>query len=198
MISFRVVAAPERLERAQILADKVNGQVILDSSYEGTFHTHVRALRSAVGDHVVVLEDDAILCGDFVDHVEQLIAERPEHLIGLYVGRSHPQRIQPLLSELTQTVGWLDAPQLTKQLWWAVGYVMPAADIPTVLERLASRPQHAWIETDRRIGAWHAERGRLSYPLPSPIDHDDLLPSTTSRGRSARVAWAHCEGNTCG
>lgn len=200
MIAYRVVAVPERLDRAMDLAGRVGGQVVLDESRVGTFHNHVRALASVEsGTHAVVIEDDAILCPDFTSHVARLVAERPNHLLGLYVGRSHPRGVQLALTELTESgPSWLDDSRVTDRLWWAVGYVMPAADIPTVLEHLGRGEQHAWIETDKRIGSWHASQGRLSYPFPSPVDHDDSLPSTTSHGRSVRVAWAHCEGGRDG
>lgn len=194
MIAYRVVAVPERLERAAVLAARVGGRVVLDENRVGTFPTHQRALASIENaTHAVILEDDAILCDDFTNHVARLVAERPTHLLGLYVGRSHPRRVQPTLTELDAAAeAWLDDPRVTDRLRWAVGYVVPVADIPDVLDHLATVNQHAWVEADVRIGAWHAARGRLSYPFPSPVDHDDSLPSTTSRGRSARVAWRHC------
>lgn len=193
MIVYRVVAVPERLTQAALLARQVGGQIVVDQLREGTFPTHLRALRSA-GDasHVVVLEDDAILCPDFITHVEDLIRQRPTHLLGLYVGRSHPVRPQGLLAELAVAApAWLD--NITDRLRWAVGYVMPTIDIPEVLAGFTG-PQHPWLNTDVRIGRWHAQRGLLSYPFPSPVDHDDSLPSMTSRGRTGRVAWRHCEG----
>lgn len=195
MIQYRVVAVPQRLEAAMNLAAKVDGQVVLDEHGVGAFQNHLRALKSVEsGTHAVILEDDAILCPDFMEHVERLIRERPDHLLGLYVGRSHPKRVQPLLAELVEDSGWLDDPLLTAALRWGVGYVMPTRDIPAVLELAAQGDQHAWMNTDRRIGAWHASQGLLSYPLPSPVDHDDSLPSMTSGNRSVRVAWVHCGG----
>lgn len=193
MIQYRVVAVPERLERAEALAAVTGGVVVVDSGRHGAFRNHVRALESATsGSHVVVLEDDAILCGDFTKHVERLVRERPDHLLGLYVGRSHPRRVQPVLAEVTSRAGWVDDAFVCEALRWGVGYVMPRADVPAVLEGLAAGDQHAWLHTDKRIGAWHAARGRLLYPIPSPVDHDVSVPSTLSRGKSGRVAWVHC------
>lgn len=194
MIAYRVVAVPERLERAQGLADMVGGKVILDQDHVGAFPNHIRAICSAnEATHVVVLEDDAIVCGDFVEHVETLIEERPDHLLGLYVGRRFPKGPQDAIGEMLGSVPvWLDHPKLTERLWWAVGYVMPVADIPSVLVRLTEANQHPWMNTDLRLGRWHAEHGRLSYPSPSPVDHDDELPSITSVSKHGRVAWIHC------
>jgi len=93
-----------------------------------------------------------------------------------------------------QAPPWLDDPRITDKLRWGVGYVMPTADIPAVLATLADVGQHPWIDSDGRLGRWHASRGRLSYPFPSPVDHNDALPSTTSRNNCGRVAWQHCEG----
>jgi len=193
MIAYRVVAVPERLDRATALAARIGGQVVLDDHLAGTFPTHLRALHSAAeASHVAVLEDDAIACPDFTEHVEDLVRQRPTNLIGLYVGRSHPTRPQALLAELTSAApSWLDDPRITDRLRWAVGYVMPTRDIPDVLAALDG-PQHPWVNTDVRLGQWHAARGLLSYPFPSPVDHDDSIPSTTTRGRSNRVAWKHC------
>ena len=195
MIAYRIVAVPEREEQARALARKVGGLVILDVNHDGAFPNHVRALASADNPtHVVVLEDDAILCGDFGDHIKALIEERPDHLLGLYVGRMFPKRPQPMIGELVSSEPrWLDHPQITDRLRWGVGYVMPVKDIPAVLAALEAGVQHPWIDTDGRLGRWHAERGLLSYPYPSPVDHDDNLPSTTSQHETGRVAWAHCQ-----
>jgi hypothetical protein len=195
MIAYRIVAVPEREERAHALAVAVGGQVVLDVNHDGAFPNHVRALQSA-GDatHLVVLEDDAILCDDFTQHVARLIEERPDHLLGLYVGRMFPKRPQAMIGQLVMSEPrWLDHPQVTDRLRWGVGYVMPVKDLPAVLAHLETVPQHPWIDTDGRIGRWHAERGLLSYPYPSPVDHDDNLPSTTSQHETGRVAWAHCQ-----
>jgi len=194
MIAYRVVAVPERAERAYALAASVGGEVVLDEEHVGTFHTHRRALRSA-GDatHLVVLEDDAIVCWDFTRHVARLIEERPDHLLGLYVGRMFPRRPQEMIGELVSSnPRWLDHQQVTDRLRWGVGYVMPVADIPDVLAHLEVGRQDPWVDADGRIGGWHAARGLLSYPFPSPVDHDDELPSTTSKHVTGRVAWAHC------
>jgi hypothetical protein len=191
LISFRVVAVPERLERATAIADAVGGEVILDAHRDGAFPTHVKALLSGTGTHTVVVEDDAILCPDFVAHVQSLIWERPDHLLGLYVGRVRPHAPQQYIAP---QLGWLDHPGLVEQLWWGVGYVMPTRDIPAVVDELMQGNQHPWVHTDRRIGLWHARRGRLSYPFPSPLDHDDSLPST-GFGGDGRVAWEHCGGS---
>lgn len=195
MIAYRIVAVPEREERAWRLANAIGGQVVLDECHDGAFPNHVRALSSAGNaTHLVVLEDDAILCGDFTDHVNALIAERPDHLLGLYVGRMFPKRPQPMIGQLSQSEPrWLDHMQITDRLRWGVGYVMPVKDIPAVLDHLETSGQHPWLDTDGRIGRWHATQGLLSYPYPSPVDHDDNLPSTTSQHETGRVAWAHCQ-----
>lgn len=195
MIAYRVVAVPERLQRANMLAEAVHGDVILDAMRVGTLTNHVRALQSA-GDatHVVVLEDDAIVCNDFVAHVARLIMARPNHLIGLYVGRVAPRKPQPVIEELVKAEpAWLDHPDMQDKLRWAVGYVMPVADIPDVIASLPANP-HKWLDADKKLGAWHAHHGSLSYPFPSPVDHDDTVRSTTSKHGRGRVAWTHCGG----
>lgn len=195
-LEIRIVSIPERAEHAIALQRAVGGTVVVDEKHAGTFPTHLRALGSVTdATHAVVLEDDAIPCPDFLEHLARLVRERPDHLLGLYVGRSHPKRVQPLLAELAAgSSGWLDDHRLTDRLRWAVGYVMPVLDIPVVLAGLARGGQHAWLGTDTRIGAWHADRGKLSYPWPSPVDHDDTIPSSTSRSKSGRTAWMHCSG----
>lgn len=196
MIAYRVVAIPERRERAEALAASVGAEIIWDETHRGTFPTHVRAIQSAPGSsHVVVLEDDAVLCPDFTAHVEALVSQRPEHLLGLYVGRAHPVKVQDVLAEVVETShAWLDDPRVTDHLRWGVGYVMPTSDVPAVVEALQAGSQHKWLHADKRLGSWHAAHGRLSYPFPSPVDHDDTVRSTTSRSKRGRVAWAHCSG----
>lgn len=197
MIAYRVVAVPERIEHARRLADATGAELVIDHTHEGTFANHIRALASvADASHVVVLEDDAIVCADFISHVERLIEERPLHLLGLYVGRGHPVQPQPLIAEVVQQApAWLDHPGITNRLRWAVGYAMPTADIAEVLAHLEldGPGRHPWQQTDVRIGRWHAARGRLSYPFPSPIDHNDNIASTTSTHGKGRTAWAHCD-----
>lgn len=192
-IAVRIVAVPDRADRAAGLQATIGGQIVMDAGRDGAFPNHVRAIASAgSATHVVVVEDDAMVCGDFLEHVDRLVVERPDHLLGLYVGRTHPRLIQPVIEEVAAP-GWLDDARLTDRLRWAVSYVMPTVDIPAVLDHLAHGGQHAWLGTDTRLGAWHAGQGRLSYPFPSPVDHDDTLPSMTSHGKSGRTAWMHCQ-----
>lgn len=196
MIDVRIVAVPERLQRAEQLAHATGGSIILDTDGIGAFRNHINALRSATASHVVVLEDDAILCPDFTEHVAGLVAERPHHLIGLYVGRHRPPKVQQALAHLDLTVDqWLDSPDVVWKLHWAVGYVMPTADIPDVV-RMAEADAETSISahTDRRLGLYHAAEGRLSYPIPSPLNHDISIRSAITRNRRGkRVAWRHCE-----
>jgi len=192
-----VVAHPARARQVAELSDWVAPEaVIWDSRYQGCEHTHRRAwewLRASGGNHVVVLEDDAVPCEGFRDQLNQVIAASPFAVTGLYLGQGRPPHWQPsilhTITTLEDDVCWLAADELLH----AVGYVLR---VDALMWLLKSSVSHG-VPIDRQIGQIARRHGlSIGYCWPSLVDHRDEDPVIAVRAdgqprTERRVAWRH-------
>jgi len=191
-IAVGIVAHVDRIKQAADLAHRLAPATLhLDDSSLGTYANHRRALLAAStsdASHAVILEDDAEPITDFLHNVAQAIEQRPEHLIGMYVGTGHPRLVQPEIAEAVKDAGPFLTLSKQRTLRWGVATVYPVADLAHVIERA---DQLDGIAADRRLGAWHGEQGRIVYTWPSLVDHKDLPQVTPEhQGRAVpRRAW---------
>jgi hypothetical protein len=188
------------VDRAHQVADLIQslggrGRASMDDGTLGVYGNHRRALQASLwqtgASHTLILEDDALPVPTLLDDAATLAAERPDHLIGLYVGQLYPAPLQAVIRYAIRRADqtgahWL--PLATDTLRWAVGYVVPIMDIPAMLDRA---DQLVSIPADRRLGDWHGSRGRVSYSWPSLVDHADgeRLHRESPPRRPGRVAW---------
>ena len=206
VFDIRIVAHTSRANRAHRLAAWLHSHqsaervsISIDDGTLGAFGNHRRSLLGAHEDaeyapvgrtHALILEDDALPCIDLLDAASHAVAERPDHLLGLYVGRHKPTNLQAVIELAVSAADangsdWLDVGGGTL---WGVGYVMPISNIPAVVAR-ADELDNVGMGADLRIGHWHAERNRLSFPWPSLVEHGDLPSLSGSFRPRGRVAW---------
>ncbi len=193
-LSVHVVGHVARERQAVELAVSLGATLHMDNGTLGVYGNHRRALTAAAESgrqSALVVEDDALPCTDLLDAAEWYAEQRPDHMLGLYVGRSKPRGLQHAIerwiAEHDSTEQWLDAPAIQRRLWWGVGYVVPTADIPNVI----TTADRTCGLADLRLGAWHHRNRRVSYPWPSLVDHADV-PSVNNesiRRPTGRVAW---------
>jgi len=191
-ISTVIVTVSDRIAWAQQLAELTAGVISLDTAHRGAAYGHHAALTIGLtsdASHICILEDDAILCDRFTTRIAELVSLRPDHLIGLYVGAGDNQTVQRRIpTAITASRGpFLEL--ATRQLHWAVGYLIPRIDIPNVLPSLETAPLHCrWA--DRLIGRWHGRNGRLSYAWPPLVDHRDAPSVNGTSLTTSRRAWS--------
>lgn len=192
MIAATVMAHPRRLAWAEALADQLDCDVTLDRIND-RHETGLRCLAAGFdtdATHLVIVQDDAIVCGDFLAGLEQAVEFSEDRIVGLYVGNVRPETKQTtakLAEALESGRSWLAMPGP----WWGVGIIIPTAHLPSLYEHYwRSRDQNY----DRRIERWAtAAKVECWYTVPSLVDHrageenPSLVPNRTGLNRCARV-----------
>lgn len=153
--------------------------------------------------HVCVLQDDVLVCRNFVEAVEQIAAANPDVPVCLFCGglpRRTAMRVRQALSQKQPyaDLAPLDFLPVVAVLWpvhVAASFIEWAAANPKRL------PRYPMVRSDDAVaGRWlRFKRQRVRVTAPSLVEHPDDYPSTigkraksgTDRGRVA----AHWIGN---
>lgn len=131
----------------------------------------------------MVLQDDAILCTDFLARSEDALANVPgPGVVSFYLGTG---RVEKRVAQVLPS----DEPFVQmERLFWGVAIAIPTAMVPWMLER-GEDYRRQRLQYDDRIG--DAFKG-CWYTNPSLVDHRDspslLGHDVNSRGRRVRHA----------
>lgn len=140
----------------------------------------------------LVIQDDAILCDDFVHHATEALSCVPDGPVSFYIGRSGQHRslsATHLNRARAQGLCWLkwDGP------WWGVAIAVDTTEIGAMIAW--GNKRHDILNYDRRLAAYFMTIGRKCwYSIPSLVDHQSgednpsLIPGRTGVGRRAIVA----------
>lgn len=172
MLSVALMAHPSRSKFITALERKLAGvEVVLDQRND-RWDTGRRSLLAydPAATHHLVVQDDAILCRDFLAGAELVAAaagtERP---VGLYIGkvRPHATTVTPAVQHaLTVGAPWLEM----EGPWWGVALIVPTQHIDELVAWGDQRPRIK--NYDRRITAFYAAQGiDCWYTIPSLVDH---------------------------
>ena len=188
-LSVAVVAHVARTEQAKRLTDDLGAELFMDDGSLTEWPNHRRALEWGASQpgHLCILQDDAVPIDDFLEHANRAATERPDDMIGLYVGRQRPYQtavIRAVKTAEAERASWLSA----SGLWWGVATVLPTVTIPALLAACDAKTSmydvrlgRTWAQTQRRP---------VLYTWPSLVDHDDgpsVIHGRTSR-QPGRVA----------
>lgn len=127
---------------------------------------------------LLVLEDDAILCPKFLDVLTAMREANPMRLMNLY--NAHPSALGLAAKGVSAytTLDWMTG----------VGQVIPREVLSSYMGwrafDLRSRAiEH--IKADTLLGLYAAASNvRVWHPIPTPVDHDDSLPSLYGNDQS--------------
>lgn len=197
-----VIHAPQRPYPAHLLHLGIHGEIITDVFRDGPIYTHTRALLKArsVQDDVLILEDDAIPCKNFADHLHDVMERyRARHygatdLISIYLGRAAPISAQTRIQTLINLADAAGRDYITDTtLYHAVAYIIPKERKNAIAQRL----YNLWptfqrlTPADTTIGSVCTHP--ITYTLPSLVEHDYTMPSTVHhrgpRPTEERRAW---------
>ena len=185
-----VVGHHQRAPQAQRLADTVAAaHIAIDDGTLGAGPNHQRVWDWLAAHHhdtpwCLVLEDDAVPVAGFTHQLIHALAAAPSGVVSLYLGAGYPRHWQPRIQTALHTdAHWL----LAEHLFHAVAVAVRTELLPVRLDT-----RHP---ADEAISRWaRAHRHRVSYTLPSLVDHADgptLIPhhhDRTPRHRPRR-AW---------
>lgn len=200
-VKFAIVAHHSRLEAVMNLKRVLNAHFLLDDKDGGANGNHRRAIEWASQQdcRVVILEDDALLVGGFIEKVAAWLNRFPDDLLSFYLGTGRPPQYQ-----LEVATKLIDSDQrqtdyiTMSRLIHGVCYSIPKHRINDVLTRWDSAKP-----ADYAVG--DAYGGRVIYPCYSLVDHVDL-PAVerhpdneprTERRRAWRLDSKEHHGTTC-
>lgn len=171
-MSVSVMGHPSRQHFIDLLLPQLPGAEVVLDRIGDRWDTGRRALLAHVGtgsEWSLIVQDDALLCRDFLPAAQKAAQAAGERPVSLYIGslRPHQRTIRPALKEARKTrTPWIAC----RGPYWGVGLVIPTAHIPDLV---------AWSDKlrnihnyDRRIERWYT-RQRIAcwYTVPSLVDH---------------------------
>jgi hypothetical protein len=201
-ISAAIMAHPDRGEQVTELVDALDRPVPVIWDEEGApsgnadriWRTarRVWALTDPGAEYHVLIQDDALVCADYLAGLEKALDYVPQGAIVspyLGTGRMAPARWATLARMASERgASWIAG----ERVMWGVSLAMPTADIPAMIEWADRR---GGVPDDMRVGGWAKRTNReVWYPWPSLVDHRPV-PSLTKHRASDRRARLHYTGS---
>jgi hypothetical protein len=136
--------------------------------------------------HHVLIQDDALVCADFLAGLEKALAfVPPDAIVSPYLGMGSnvPARWETVANRATAAgARWIRS----DTVMWGVCLVMPTALIP---DMITWADRKAGIPDDMRVGGYAKRHGlEVWYPWPSLVDHRADMASLTKHRARERVA----------
>lgn len=191
-VSVAIMAHPKRQPFVEELLGWLDTEpaVVWDRN-DNRWDTGRRALlaRDPAATHHLVVQDDALICKDFVAGATQAVMARPHAAISFYCGRQRPHA--PLFDRLFREARRKDVAWLHKaQLCWGVALCFPTSVID---EMVAVADRDVIPNYDSRLSRYLDWANILTcYTNPSLADHrrqaesPSLVPGRTGANRIAR------------
>lgn len=92
-VRYGVRVVKQRLPNIESYKEQIPNLEIFLDRYGHSFYSFIRALSDMCDDPVVLLEDDVILCDDFVKRVEMEIAKKPQEIIQFFSMRGKDSEV---------------------------------------------------------------------------------------------------------
>lgn len=186
-VSYTVVGDSRRKILATRLADRLEASLALDVDGRwGPGVNHARAWvlgNTEKCDWICVIEDDAILCTDFIRLSEKALANAPTPVVSFYLGSNYPTNLAPRAVEVQRHAednkqDWLQLNTLNH----AVCVAIRESHVDDMLRYVTDRPK---LDIDAAMSEWAQVRGiKVSYPTVSLVDHLDDEPVIDQHKRS--------------
>jgi hypothetical protein len=129
--------------------------------------------------HVLIVEDDVIVCSDFAAGLERIVEARPSDLLALWVSRNHGAAATAIdvIAPLRPNHGyWF---RLVPTCVPVVALLFPRGIAEHFRDWAIDNPQPwSWLDDNKAVTNFiRAERIRLLAPIPSLVEHPDVEPS---------------------
>lgn len=186
-VDIRIMASPKRKEKVERLLESLKlpeSQVAWDDRPEGgdAMYTARKTWLSPIPDwatHRVVLDDDVLVCDNFLNIVEQIAATHPDCAVGLcnFVGRTN----------------YLDlsTPYFRTHSMCGCGIMLPKPIIEPCMEYIDEFPDSELKKIDDYMISKYCFESKITMltVLPTIIQHpdeDSLLPAVYSWKRISK------------
>lgn len=182
--SFAIMAHEKRKHWVPYLEENIPGAEVVWDRYNDRHETGLRSILEydPDADYHVVVQDDALLCNDFVGGLAEAMQYVPDGLpVGLYHGRTRNHNDLGMNRAVSSGASWL----CRSGPVWGPGIVFPTESIPDLTEFYQSIPDVP--NYDRRVLRYYQKVGKQCfYPVPSLIEHrTEDNPSLASPSRTA-------------
>ena len=169
----------------QIEEDCVGWEIVEDYGKFGPQVTSRRAWLSAYrhsrSTHHLVLQDDAVLCKDFLLGVASAIEYNPRAAISLYANRRNVETAKEM------GISWASF----RDGLWGVAVVIPTDWISTYMAWAKANIPPVYPHDDRRLGLWLWEHDLPALgTVPSLVEHGGWNSSTLGHSQAhSRARW---------
>jgi len=131
-------------------------------------------------DYHLVLQDDAIICENFLELAQKTIDREKECAYSFYFGNRQNMR-------KTAIDGLVNGFAITNWLSWGLAICLPVRIIPEMLEYCDKMSGN---HDDTRISRFLKKKGiKIFFPMPSLIDHRPHGKSLVNDPATGRKAW---------
>lgn len=149
-------------------------------------------LHDPAADWHVLIQDDALVCRDFLAGLERALEAIPQDVVvSPYLGQGGAtgQRWARVGAAADrQRASWVQS----AKLGWGVAICLPTRLIPDMIERA---DRMTGVPDDMRVAGWSTRRrGQVWYTWPSLVDHR-AVPSITKHRAADRRAVRHHLGS---
>lgn len=162
---------PRRLEFINELSKQLPRVPVVLDNKNNRWDTGARSLLKYERDatHHLVVQDDAIICKDFLAGCRRVAQAAGDYPVSLYIGRVRPHQriVSPAVQHVIDTGGaWLrmNGP------WWGVAVIIPTMYIEELCEWGASR-NHIVNYDKRMTHFFKFKKIECLYTVPSLVDH---------------------------
>lgn len=177
-----IQAHPARRELAEVLLGCLGrGEIVYDTNEEGPRNpwlTYRRCLARGVelGGHTLIVQEDVIVCGNFLAGVERAIAAKPDNPLAFFVPGKPPAYINAIYTARRDGRAWAELPLGTWCPVVATAWSSYLAE--NLLEWTKSNVPPAWRADDEICGRFLAWAGvPVLASVPSLVEHPDTVPS---------------------
>jgi len=167
-LSISVMAHPSREKYFGYLKEKLNNpKFSIDTESKGLLWNCVNSwkMHDLDSDYHLVVQDDAIICKDFVNKASEMIEKNGRYLYSFY--HANRESWNDAVNDALKGSGYL----IKKHVHSGLAIAIPRDLIPSMLDFFEKQKEPA---DDVRIGMWAKSIGLLNFiPIPSLIDHRD-------------------------
>jgi hypothetical protein len=137
------------------------------------------SIRAPHATHHVLMQDDAVLCKDFLPGLKAALAEVPPAVVSLFTIHKAVQQARE------RGDSWIEQPDDM----WGVAVVLPSAWVTEFVRWTDANVPAGYLHDERRVSLWMMEHKRLCLsPVPSLVEHGGAVRSTLGHNDARCVA----------
>jgi hypothetical protein len=139
--------------------------------------------------HVCVLQDDAIVCRNFVPTLERIAEARPDSVVSLFLSKA-PRRTYNRASVVFGKSRYVETNPA--DLVHVVGVLWPVAKAQSFVDWVEHSPKHRGADfspsDDANVSRWKRNtRETVLCTVPSIVQHPDDVPSIVNAHKQSRI-----------